>query len=418
VQATGSDFRLVFTGAMQGEVAAGAGRWTLEELRAGGRAGPAALPGAFSFAIPPGADIRVAMGPSTFRVRSVPAPRPLAGSLLAQADWRAQRYTGLSLAAHTALLALVLAVPPGARALTAGLSAGRDVRLTRVDPAPAVADEVPPWLKKRRPQEEGGGRSHAGEEGRMGSPEADEAEGLHAVKGPEHNPDPHLARRLAESAARSAGVLGLLQSPSGSHIASIFGRDSALGADAESALGGLMGDQVGEAYGIGGLGVASTGRGGGGTGEGTVGLGPLGTLGKGGGPGGGPGGEYGRVGPMRPRPKPRAPRRIVGRADVHGALDRAIIRRVVRRHINEVRYCYEKELPSSPGLYGRVVARFTIAPNGRVMVARIKESTMGSPTVEGCIVKAVRRWQFPKPEGGGIVVVSYPFVLKTSGAGR
>src|SRR5262249_32151905 len=71
-----------------------------------------------------------------------------------------------------------------------------------------------------------------------------------------------------------------------------FGRDTALGSDSADVLGGLVGTEVGEAYGVGGLGLVGTGRGGGGTGEGTIGLGNLGTIGKGG--GGGSGSGYGR----------------------------------------------------------------------------------------------------------------------------
>jgi hypothetical protein len=37
--------------------------------------------------------------------------------------------------------------------------------------------------------------------------------------------------------------------------------------------------------------------------------------------------------------------------------------------------------------------------------------------VENCIVQAVRRWEFPKPLGGGIVIASYPFVLTPAGGG-
>ena len=38
--------------------------------------------------------------------------------------------------------------------------------------------------------------------------------------------------------------------------------------------------------------------------------------------------------------------------------------------------------------------------------------------VENCTVQAVRRWEFPKPLGGGIVIVSYPFVLTPAGSGE
>jgi A-macroglobulin TED domain/Alpha-2-macroglobulin family/MG2 domain/Macroglobulin domain MG3/Alpha-2-macroglobulin bait region domain/A-macroglobulin receptor binding domain len=63
----------------------------------------------------------------------------------------------------------------------------------------------------------------------------------------------------------------------------VFGRDAALGIDAEDALGGLIGGQIGETHGVGGLGLMGTGSGGGGMGEGTIGLGSIGTFGKGGG---------------------------------------------------------------------------------------------------------------------------------------
>ncbi|MFO7561535.1 MAG: Ig-like domain-containing protein [Enhygromyxa sp.] len=56
--------------------------------------------------------------------------------------------------------------------------------------------------------------------------------------------------------------------------------------------GGLIGAEVDDAYGVGGLGLTGTGRGGGGTGEGTIGLGNTGLIGKGG--GGGTGAGYGR----------------------------------------------------------------------------------------------------------------------------
>ncbi len=66
-------------------------------------------------------------------------------------------------------------------------------------------------------------------------------------------------------------------------------REEAAAADP---MAGLNGTQVGDAAGVGGLGLKGTGRGGGGTGEGTIGLGNVGLIGKGG--GGGTGSGYGR----------------------------------------------------------------------------------------------------------------------------
>ena len=52
---------------------------------------------------------------------------------------------------------------------------------------------------------------------------------------------------------------------------------------------------------------------------------------------------------------------------VRGNLDREIIRRIIRRHINEVRFCYEQQLAAHRELAGRMVVQFNIAPSGQVL---------------------------------------------------
>ena len=155
--------------------------------------------------------------------------------------------------------------------------------------------------------------------------------------------------------------------------------------------------------------------GGSGTGEGTVGLGNLGTIRSGGiGTGNGKGG-YGRgAGGLGGR-RAWAPDVIGGIANVRGSLDREIIRRIIRRHVNDVKYCYEQELTKKPDLGGRIMVQFTIAASGQVIASVLQNSTMGNARVENCTVQAVKRWEFPKPLGGGLVIVSYPFVLTPRG---
>ena len=176
----------------------------------------------------------------------------------------------------------------------------------------------------------------------------------------------------------------------------------------------LNGNTAGDTSGFGGLGLRGSGRGGGGTGEGTIGLGNLGTIGHGG--GGGSGSGYGRGAQVRRVGS--VPRIRTGDADVRGALSREVIRRVIRRHINEVRFCYEQGLNQRPDLEGRVNARFTISSSGAVLNPSIADSTLGDTQVEQCIVGALGRWTFPAPDGGGSVYVSYPFTLTGGGGGN
>ncbi len=183
----------------------------------------------------------------------------------------------------------------------------------------------------------------------------------------------------------------------------------ALGNDPEDALGNLIGAQIGEATGIGGLALVGTGWGGSGTGENTLGIGNLATIGS---LGHGPGGrnDYGRAVGLIDRPKRIiVPEVIPGVASVHGMLDKEIIRRIVHLHMNEVKYCYDQELVKKPALAGRISVQFAISPVGQVLTSVMQSTTMENARVENCVVNAVRRWEFPKPTGGGVVIVLYPF---------
>ena len=237
------------------------------------------------------------------------------------------------------------------------------------------------------------------------------------VPTPTPDPIPQMARNFdPEMAARQAGILGMMQAESGHFLASPYGGAFAVGNDDADVWGGLTGTAVGEAYGVGGLGLVGTGRGGGGTGEGTIGLGNTGLIGHGG--GGGSGSGYGRgAGAGFGGRGTRVPTVRQARAEVQGALDRDIIRRIVRAHINEVRYCYNQALARDPNARGRVAIQFRIDGKGKVPSAVVQETTMRDAGVGNCMAQAARRWTFPKPEGGGDVIVTYPFVLEADGTG-
>jgi hypothetical protein len=94
-----------------------------------------------------------------------------------------------------------------------------------------------------------------------------------------------------------------------------------------------------------------------------------------------------------------------------GALDKDIIRRIVRAHINEIRTCYNEGLQKDPQLAGRVAIQFVIKLDGHVGSSVIAESNLADATVAQCIAGVVGTWQFPKPNGGN-VIVTYPFNLE------
>jgi len=102
-------------------------------------------------------------------------------------------------------------------------------------------------------------------------------------------------------------------------------------------------------------------------------------------------------------------------AVVAGSLDKELIRQVVARNSNQIRSCYESQLAKTPKLNGKVAVRFVISASGSVVQATVAQSTVHNGELEQCVAGRVRTWLFPKPHGGGLVVVTYPFIFKQSG---
>lgn len=98
-------------------------------------------------------------------------------------------------------------------------------------------------------------------------------------------------------------------------------------------------------------------------------------------------------------------------ATVEGGLDRDQIIAVINRNKGQIIYCYEKGLQAQPAIGGRVAVDFVIGPSGRITTAKVAQSSLGSSTVENCMLARMKTWQFPRPVGKVNVDVLYPFEL-------
>jgi hypothetical protein len=357
-----------------------------------------------------GTELRLACGEVVFELNPAPhtpaVPRPW---LTARAKDLAPYLAGVGLALGV-LLVMLHMVPSDARALSLD-DLGQSSRMGHYLIRPPVMPTPPP-VAQRGDAAGGAPTAASGVSGEAGDRRARPSRTRLSSRGPVPTT---AARVLDEQYVRANTMLAVLDGPLGRDFAQVVSTAPALGGGAETVLAHLEGTTIADAYGT-GMGPRGTGAGGGDTGKPMIGGAPgLGTIGKFGGKDGvGPG--YGdRVGPLGRRVA-RVPVVVPSSATVRGALDKEIVRRVVRRHLNEVRYCYESSLARRPGLAGRVVTSFTIAPTGRVLSSLLQSSTLADAPVEACIVGAVRRWEFPAPEGGGVVIVSYPFQLAPAGA--
>ena len=390
-------------------------RMSMDEARQ--RAQPTAeVSGGHQLNLPSGAKARVEVGDFVFQVAAVNAGKPIKHGVGTTFDWNVAMYFGLSLAAVGGLVAaMAFFVPP--LGLTDDEDLDKDALYLMQQYLKSAAEreqeeKEAEVVQDNSDNKEGGTGTRAkGEEGSMGNPTTKAVNKRYAVQGPKDNPDPHIARQAALREAMEFGMIGLLNTGAAGDPnapTAPWGRDTSLGTDDVSARGNMWGDEIGDAFGAGGLGLSGIGEGGGGRGEG-IGLGNIGTLGHGAGTGTGQGfgAGHGRLGGSH---QTKAPKVRMGATTVSGRLPPEVIQRIVRQNYGRFRMCYEQGLSRNPNLEGRVSARFVIGRDGAVSNASNGGSDLPDSGVVSCVVSAFYGLSFPQPEGG-IVTVVYPIML-------
>jgi hypothetical protein len=391
-------------------------RMTLDEARA--KAQPCAeLSGAHQLPLPGGAKARVEVGEFVFQVGAVNAGKPMPVGLLVGLEVAVLMYFALSFFTVGGFIAaLAFFVPPMGLLDDEGIDKDQMFLMQQYLKAAAEREEEEKETEQVSEEDadnkEGGTGTRAkGEEGSMGKQTSKDTNKRYAVQGPKDNPDPHIARQAALREASEFGLIGLLNTGAAGDPnapTAEWGRDTSLGSDEVSAMGNMWGDEIGDAYGAGGLGLSGIGEGGGGRGEG-IGLGSIGTLGHGAGTGTGQGfgSGHGRLGGSH---STRAPKVRMGATQVSGRLPPEVIQRIVRQNYGRFRMCYENGLRNNPNLEGRATVRFVIGRDGSVGSVSNGGSDIPDSGVVSCVVRAFYGLSFPQPEGG-IVTVVYPIMF-------
>lgn len=246
---------------------------------------------------------------------------------------------------------------------------------------------------------------HKGEEGKMGRRDAPKTSGRSAPRAIDPN---------AKELVKNSGLLAAIGKGKGlGGLSTVFGQGG-LGGDLKGAIGNMYGPTVGDSSGVGGLGLKGNGAGGGGAGN-TIGIGGIGTKGRGGGLGG-YGTGVGGLGSKRDRDIAIA----AGETRVLGAIDPELVRKVIRDHADQVRYCYEQQLTLNPKLAGKVAIKWQINADGSASATIVDPGTPldseGLRHVADCVMSRIRTWEFPKPKGGGVAIVTYPWILRSAGS--
>ena len=291
-------------------------------------------------------------------------------------------------AAVFALLMMVLwTTPPPPESAVATLD-DRVASLVLSRPLPVPLPSKP---STSTPKQDAGARSK-GAEGSIGRKNARQKEASGA-------PRPISKKQLDRQVAAQAGVLGVLSDNAA--MSALFS-SSALSTELTGGLGTAMGAK-GIRLGSGGLSTRGGAFGGGGQAQF---IGGTGLEGRG-------RGRQTSIGDGENYTEKTTGALTTTPADpvILGALDRSLIDEVVKRHMNQIRYCYQRALTRSPDLSGKVTVKFVIGGDGSVSSAKVRRSTLHDSAVETCITNRFMRFSFPEPKGNGMVIVSYPFVF-------
>ena len=411
VAPVGDEFVFNYAPGIEGELIANGKSTPLAELAASGLARPSAsTAGAIEVPMTMGAKVRARVGNTQFLVSSVAKPAKQASALF-NIERRTAGYIAGSLAIHMGIIAFLNTIPPDESGVNVSLASSEG---TEIKAQTTVTDDMPPEIEKKE-SDGGGGENSAGgkmalDEGAAGKPDAANDSGHMRMK--DRGEQKQLSKEQAIEQATYAGILGSSKMLEGG-IAALNGTANfSSGFDGSDVYGPLFGAE-GEGRGNWGMGVHGWGPGGGCLGGdcGLVGTGRYATIGNGDkyGDGWGPPGTG--KGPWRRRTA-AAPTVDISHPVPSDGLDRAIIKRYVKRHLSQISYCYEKELLASPNLSGTVSVQFLISSNGTVT------SSAGSgmdPTVANCVSSIVKGIEFPKPTNGGSVQVNYPFNFRAAG---
>lgn len=119
--------------------------------------------------------------------------------------------------------------------------------------------------------------------------------------------------------------------------------------------------------------------------------------------------------PVLPKSSEKKPK-FITKITTKDGLEEGQVEVFVRTRLSEIEYCYELALVENEETRGRVETSWIIHETGKTSQVEILYSSILNTKLKDCIVKRISNWKFPKPKGGGIVKVRYPFNLTPKGA--
>ncbi|MBW1878976.1 MAG: AgmX/PglI C-terminal domain-containing protein [Deltaproteobacteria bacterium] len=102
---------------------------------------------------------------------------------------------------------------------------------------------------------------------------------------------------------------------------------------------------------------------------------------------------------------------ILPRPVVLGAISNDAVEEVIDAHRDAIVACYEDERAKVPGIAGKVLIRFTIGADGKVVDVSTRSTSLRHEPTETCVEQVIAQAAFPALASGHLAIVNYPVVF-------
>ena len=92
-----------------------------------------------------------------------------------------------------------------------------------------------------------------------------------------------------------------------------------------------------------------------------------------------------------------------------GQLDEETVRKIALKNQVSLKYCFQKAQMRNPNLQGKIVVEIVIDGEGKVSSVSVKESTIDDQEMVSCVLRMIKRWQFPAT--GSEITITFPLVF-------
>jgi len=92
------------------------------------------------------------------------------------------------------------------------------------------------------------------------------------------------------------------------------------------------------------------------------------------------------------------------RPEKMGKIDGKVVNKFINARFGQVRNCYERRLKKNAMLEGSLDLNINVSSKGKVTSIGVNKNTVGDDLMLQCVKKVIRHWEFPKPDGGRVVI--------------